>query len=291
MMRVGVMHETRVFGEFYSNRTLWVWRSMLSLVKLLRKGWKFDLEINALYAFTPTGERIALSISPDDILELPHTLREGDEAKPVPVQMVQHSSTQDAAYEWLHRLFNHANPDKVQDTLKATKGFSAPKTPLKGTHCTACALGNARSRGLKQSHICLPSPHGAQEPKDQTTEQEVLDHEQVSLIYMQKTEQPSQIEESQPAPEPAQGDVSAVVKLDNLVMMEPDDIALAFQELGFVQDSTHMFLRQPVSGIRMHPNTEAAPGSVILTGNLDEVQRLIPVLSSRFTTRIVHYNL
>ena len=124
--------------------------NLLSMGKLLRKGWKFDLEWDALYAYTPSGERVLLQVTHDDVLRLPHSVREGESAEQLPINTVKAITKEGATYDFLHRLFNHANADKIHRTLGATKGFQQPERPLQSCRCDACALGNARSRGLRQ---------------------------------------------------------------------------------------------------------------------------------------------
>ena len=58
--------------------------SLLSLCKLLRAGWKFDLELGSTYAYTPSGQRIELIVGSDDVLRIPHTLREGESSQQLP---------------------------------------------------------------------------------------------------------------------------------------------------------------------------------------------------------------
>ena len=126
--------------------------SLVSLCKLLRDGWRFELELGSVYGFTPTGHRVALIHNQDDVLRIPHALREGDASSPLPVinqcNRVSHSTSDATTGKFLHRLFNHANSDKIHRTLGVTKGFEQPHTPLPGCYCTSCATANARKRGL-----------------------------------------------------------------------------------------------------------------------------------------------
>ena len=132
--------------------------SLLSLCKLIRKNWKFNLELGSLYAYAPNGSRIALHMGDDDVLRLPHNDREGKEAEPLPninpVSLVKHTA-QAATSTFLHRLLNHSNPDKVHRTLGVTKGFKQPHSPLPGCYCTSCALANARKKGLSHKQYSV----------------------------------------------------------------------------------------------------------------------------------------
>ena len=132
--------------------------SLLSLCKLIRKNWKFNLELGSLYAYAPNGSRITLHMGDDDVLRLPHNDREGKEAEPLPninpVSLVKHTA-QAATSTFLHRLLNHSNPDKVHRTLGVTKGFKQPHSPLPGCYCTSCALANARKKGLSHKQYSV----------------------------------------------------------------------------------------------------------------------------------------
>ena len=124
--------------------------TLLSMCKLLRAGWKFDLELGTTHAFTPTGQRIDLIMGVDDILRLPHTFREGDSSKQLPSAPINAVRKSDDGVnpEFLHQLFNHGNPDKIYRTLGVTRGIKQPHSPLPGCHCTSCASANARRKGL-----------------------------------------------------------------------------------------------------------------------------------------------
>ena len=131
--------------------------SLLSMCKLLRAGWKFDLELGSTFAFTPTGQRVELIVGTDDVLRIPHTLREGDHAKQLPTAIINAVKHTDEGVNptFLHQLFNHANPDKIHRTLGATKGIKQPHSPLPGCHCTACAVANSRRKGLSHKQYTI----------------------------------------------------------------------------------------------------------------------------------------
>ena len=97
--------------------------TLLSMRKLLRAGWKFDLELGTTSAFTPTGQRVDIIMGVDDVLRLPHTLREGDSSKQLPSAPINAVRKSDDGVnpEFLHQLFNHGNPDKIHRTLGVTR--------------------------------------------------------------------------------------------------------------------------------------------------------------------------
>ena len=100
-----------------------------------------------------------------DVLRLPHQVRQGKDADQLPINAVRAVTKEGATWEFLHRLFNHASADKVHRTLAVTKGFKQPEKPLESHFCEACALGNARSRGLRQ-HTCVHTIFMVQEPEN-----------------------------------------------------------------------------------------------------------------------------
>ena len=131
--------------------------TLLSMCKLLRAGWKFDLELGTTFAFAPTGQRVELIMCVDDVLRLPHTLREGDSSKQLPSAPINAVRKSDDGVnpEFLHQLFNHGNPDKIHRTLGVTRGFKQPHSPLPGCHCTSCASANARRKGLSHKQYTI----------------------------------------------------------------------------------------------------------------------------------------
>ena len=123
---------------------------IISMGKLIRKGWFFSLGMDEMYGLTPDGRKVRVTLGTDDILRLPHDLREGDDAEPLPVNVVS-QTREGVTYDYLHRLFNHASADKIHRTLGATTGIQQPKQCVKGCYCESCAQGNARSKGLRQT--------------------------------------------------------------------------------------------------------------------------------------------
>jgi site-specific DNA-cytosine methylase len=57
---------------------------LLSMGKLINQGWRFNLSSQNLQATLPSGEIVALDLSDDHILMLPHDNREGDKATQLP---------------------------------------------------------------------------------------------------------------------------------------------------------------------------------------------------------------
>ena len=57
---------------------------LLSMGKLINQGWRFNLSSQNLQATLPSGEIVALDLSDDHILLLPHDNREGDKATQLP---------------------------------------------------------------------------------------------------------------------------------------------------------------------------------------------------------------
>ena len=54
---------------------------MLSLCKLLKEDWKIYLTQDEPYDVTPSGDKIILFVGNDNVLRLPHGIREGDDTK------------------------------------------------------------------------------------------------------------------------------------------------------------------------------------------------------------------
>ena len=124
--------------------------SLLSMGKLINDGWHFDLSQGSAYAYTPTGIRVTLDLGRDNVLRMPRNLRTGQDADPLPINTVRPSTKEQVTSEFLHKLFNHANPDKIHRTLGVTQGYKQPEAPLPGCYCQACAKANSRRKGLSR---------------------------------------------------------------------------------------------------------------------------------------------
>ena len=132
--------------------------SLLSMGKLINDGWHFDLSQGSVYAYTPTGIRVTLNLGSDNVLRMPRNLRTGKDAEPLPINTVRQSTKEQVTSEFLHKLFNHANADKVHRTLGVTQGYKQPSEPLPGCYCQACAKANSRRKGLSRKvNACMTS--------------------------------------------------------------------------------------------------------------------------------------
>ena len=126
---------------------------ILSLGKLLRLGWSFVFSEQGkdCYAKSPGGtHKVTVTLGTDDILYLPHQMREGKDKDKLPLAQGQSyavkRSIDDATGRFLHELFNHCGDEKVYRTLQNTKGYEASRVPL--PHCDSCAQANSRRKGL-----------------------------------------------------------------------------------------------------------------------------------------------
>ena len=132
---------------------------LLSMCKLIRAGWRFELELGSLYGYTPNGQRVSLLMNSDDVLRMPRTIREDKAELPIPDPSVTinvaQTTHEGVSSDFLHRLFNHSNPEKVHQTLGVTTGIKQPACQMKGCKCTACATANARRRGLKHTQFSM----------------------------------------------------------------------------------------------------------------------------------------
>ena len=135
--------------------------NILSLGKLLRKGWSFHLSGSEkeYYANTPGGAyRVQIELSTDAILRMYHDSRTGKERIPLPAQQGSVNSIKQSASEasskFIHEAFFHRSDDKLTHTLQMTKGYIAAK--INSKHCSACAKAKAREFGLSQQrHVML----------------------------------------------------------------------------------------------------------------------------------------
>ena len=127
--------------------------NIISLGKLLRQGWDFHFTAHGkeCLALTPHGSHtVRIELGHDDILRMPHEVRHGKAAQPLPdvpgaVNAVRTASGK-ATAAFLHRTFNHTSMARVHRTLTVTRGYKP--VHLEDLHCDACAMGNLRRRGL-----------------------------------------------------------------------------------------------------------------------------------------------
>ena len=115
--------------------------NILSLGKLLRKGWAFHLSENGkeCYASTPGGaHRIRVELGIDDILRICHSARSGKDRMPLPAQQgsinAVKQSASDASSKFIYEAFFHRSDKKLTHTLRVTKGYIAARINSKQMH-------------------------------------------------------------------------------------------------------------------------------------------------------------
>ena len=108
---------------------------VLSLGKLLRKGWDFHFTDQGQNCYTTTdeGPRINVDLGSDNLLRLPHVVRTEKPMKSIsrpenPVNVVRRTADQ-ASYTFLHEMFNHSSAEKVYQTLGVTCGYRQVRLP------------------------------------------------------------------------------------------------------------------------------------------------------------------
>ena len=139
---------------------------ILSMGKMLRIGYSFELsDPKEMWAVSPDGQhRFRIELGDDDILRLPHDLRTGKDARPLPRQsgvltnkdfkvgtpepVLVARKPKDTNAETLHDIFCHCAAAKIQRTLEHTVGFKPEVVPE--VECMVCAQTKARRRGLRQ---------------------------------------------------------------------------------------------------------------------------------------------
>ena len=94
-----------------------------------------------------------MELGDDDIVRIPHSVRRGKDAPPMPVLAVnkRHMSNPDSVL--VHVIFNHCSAERIYRTLQVTKGYKAVRMPH--CPCKSCSLANARRRGLR--HTAFPA--------------------------------------------------------------------------------------------------------------------------------------
>ena len=141
---------------------------ILSMGKLVKRGWKILLEgPNESMAVAPDGQhRFKVELGDDDIFRLPHKIREGSNAAPLPPIPGQTMAVKQGAtvlnvkgsyssvnVQTLHDIFCHCGNEKLTRTLEQTIGFKAHKLPT--FFCPICTQVKARRRGLHQGSWAL----------------------------------------------------------------------------------------------------------------------------------------
>ena len=132
--------------------------SILSMGKLINSGWSFLLSQSEMIAHTPCGKTVSLEKGDDDIIMLPHQVpkEHTDPQHDYRVHLLRRVISK-VPPEFLHKIFNHASPKRIHDTLGVTIGWKQPSTMLPGVPCTACSAANLRRKGLshqKVNHVC-----------------------------------------------------------------------------------------------------------------------------------------
>ena len=129
--------------------------NILCMGKLVRLGWQFHFSGygDTMEAVEPGGAHtFKVDLGSDEILRLPHGIRTGKDAAPLPIIPASVNtlkrSASDASYLFLYAIFNHCGDEKLYQTLAHTLGYKAEK--FESRHCNTCAQAKARNFGLKQ---------------------------------------------------------------------------------------------------------------------------------------------
>ncbi len=149
-----------------------VTNDILSMGQLIRGGYEFHFtqEGKRCYGLSPGGaHEIRVDLGSDDILRVKHSTRVGLDSVLMPIPgagitkppsdlpdiqiLALHKSARTANVAtsgFLHDVFNHRSSDKVQETLKVTKGYMP--TILPEHNCNTCALTRPRDFGITRKH-------------------------------------------------------------------------------------------------------------------------------------------
>jgi hypothetical protein len=138
--------------------------NILCLGKLLRLSWDFHFTDsgNQCVAISPCKAfTVRVQLGDDDIMRMSHKLRRGSDSIPIPggscsqggassggAVLTLKRSAGDAAYDFLHPVFNHCGDERLYQTLGHTRGYVQVR--LSPKHCNTCAIARARGFGLKQ---------------------------------------------------------------------------------------------------------------------------------------------
>jgi hypothetical protein len=134
-----VTGQDRPFDVWDSDKLNTVALDILSLGKLVRSGWSFYFESSdKLVAVTPDKQsRFRVELGDDDTLRLPHEMRSGKQAAPLPAILQQDINRLSAQVlhakrvpeglnaTLLHEIFLHRGMEKVYKTLLHTWGYVA----------------------------------------------------------------------------------------------------------------------------------------------------------------------
>ena len=165
---------------------------VLSMGKLIRMKWKFRFDgPDELVAYLPGQQcSIRVDLGDDDILRLPHELRQGKSSVPLPQSAgaclhVKRTPSQ-ASFAFLHSVFCHRGAEKIYRTLLNTKGYKAER--LEDIFCDVCAQIKAKRKGLSHGHKVLagyvPTEQDYQDDNDndELTDDELEEFEYVAPV-------------------------------------------------------------------------------------------------------------
>ena len=124
--------------------------SILSMGKLIKEGWSFDINQKAQVATTPSGAKVNLRIRGDDIIELPHATLESESVTNDNIFHLKRGVSSITS-RFLHHTFNHASAERIHKTLQVTMGYTVPTAMLPGLLCNSCAIARLRRKGLSQT--------------------------------------------------------------------------------------------------------------------------------------------
>ena len=146
---------------------------ILSLGKLLRHGYEFYFTNYGkdCYGYTPgRSAKLRVELGLDDILRLPHKLREGVDSIPLPTTndsasvMAVRRTLSELDAHFLHDLFNHSGMERIHRTIMVTQGYTTKR--FHDHHCASCAVAKARRKGLSHSKNRSDRPKIASDRSD-----------------------------------------------------------------------------------------------------------------------------
>lgn len=157
--------EKRAFDLYDSDKLSTVTLDILSMGKMIRANWEFHFEsADNLIAIPPCKQsRFKVELGMDDILRLPHELREGAAATPLPVPnkpvpcdapvLSVRRVPEEVNALMLHDIFLHRGMEKIFRTLEHTVGYIAVRLP--DPHCSWCAQAKSQRRGLHTHNTAI----------------------------------------------------------------------------------------------------------------------------------------
>ena len=128
--------------------------NILCMGKMVKLGWHFQFGDygNIMEATQPGGAHtFKVDLGSDDILRLPHNIRQGQDSAPLPVIPASINALRrtapNAVYRFMHATFNQCGEEKLYQTLIHTSGYKPEK--FESEHCNTCAQAKVRNFGLK----------------------------------------------------------------------------------------------------------------------------------------------